>query len=62
MKTRLNSIIRNSFQPQILGNGEAHFVKDQYDIKSNYYEDEIIKMLEFLVNKIFVVSVGQVFQ
>ena len=36
-----------------------HFFSDS---KSKYTEDDIITMLEFLVNNIFVVFVGKVFQ
>ena len=70
LKSRLASIIRNSFifkngnrryKYLVLGHGEAYFVKEHSDYKSKYTEDDIIKMLELLVD-IFVVFVGKVFQ
>ena len=39
-----------------------YFVKEHSDSKSKYTEDHIINMLEFLVDKSFVVRVGNVFQ
>ena len=59
LKSRLASIIRNTFIFQkgnhrykylVLGHGEA------------YFEDDIIKILEFLVDNIFVVLAGKIFQ
>ena len=41
---------------------ESSFVKEHSDSKSKYSEDDIIKMLEFLVDNIFVVFAGKVFQ
>ena len=41
---------------------ETYFVKEHSDSKSKYSEDDIIKMLEFLVDNIFVVFAGKVFQ
>ena len=38
------------------------FVKEHSDSKSKYTEEDIIKMLEFLVDNIFVVSAEKVFQ
>ena len=70
LKSRLASIIRNSFifkngnrryKYLVLGHGEVYFVKEHSDSKSKYTEDDIIKMLELLVD-IFVVFVGKVFQ
>ena len=71
LKSRLASIIRNSFifkngnhsyKYQVLGHKEAYFVKEHSDSKNKYSEDVIIKMLEFLVDNIFVVFAGKVFQ
>ena len=39
-----------------------YFVKEHFDSKHKYSEDDIIKMLEFLVDNISVVFVGKVFQ
>ena len=68
---RLASIIRNSFMFKngnrrykylVLGHEESYFVKEHSDSKHKYSEDDIIKMLEFLVDNIFVVFAGKVFQ
>ena len=37
-------------------------MKEQSDSKNKYSEDDIIQMLEFLVDNIFVVFAGKVFQ
>ena len=39
-----------------------YFVKEHSDSKSKYSQDDIVKMLEFLVDTIFVVFAGNVFQ
>ena len=39
-----------------------YFVKEHSDSKNKYTEDDIINMLEFLVDNIFVVFGGKVFQ
>ena len=71
LKDRLTSIIRNAFMFKngnrrykylVLGHEETYFVKEHSDSKSKYSEDDIIKMLEFLVDNIFVVFAGKVFQ
>ena len=71
LKSRLASIIRNSFMFKngnrrykylVLGHEESYFVKEHSDSKHKYSEDDIIKMLEFLVDNIFVVFAGKVFQ
>ena len=71
LKDRLTSIIRNAFifkigksryKYLVLGHEETYFVKEHSDSKNKYSEDDIIKMLEFLVDNIFVVFAGEVFQ
>ena len=37
-------------------------MKEHYDSKNKYSEDDIIKMLEFLVGNIFMVFAGKVFK
>ena len=37
-------------------------MKEHSDSKSKYTEEDVIKMLEFLVDNIFVVFAGKVFQ
>ena len=71
LKSRLVSIIRNSFifkndnrryKYLVLGHEEAYFVNEHSDSKNKYSEDDIIKMIEFLVDNIFVVFAGKIFQ
>ena len=71
LKSRLASIIRNSFMFKngnrrykylVLGHEKSYFVKEHSDSKQKYSEDDIIKMLEFLLDNIFVVFAGKVFQ
>ena len=45
-----------------MGHEESYFVKEHSDSKYKYSEDDIIKMLEFVVGNIFVVFAGKVFQ
>ena len=46
----------------VLGREGPYFVKEHSDLRSKYTEEDIIKMLEFLVNNIFVVFAGKVFK
>ena len=73
LKDRLASIIRNAFIFKngnrrykylvlAIGHEETYFVKEHSDSKIKYFEDDIIKMLELLVDNIFVVFAGKVFQ
>ena len=70
-KRYFTSIIRNAFifkngnrryKYLVLGHEETYFVKEHSDSKNKYSEDDIIKMLELLVDNIFVVFAGKVFQ
>ena len=71
LKSRLATLIRNSFLHKngnrrykylVLGREGLYFVKEHSDSKNKYIEEDIIKMLEFLVDNIFVVFAGKVFQ
>ena len=71
LKSRLATIIRNSFihkngnrryKFRVLGREGPYFVKEHSDSKNKYTEDDIINMLEFLVDNIFVVFGGKVYQ
>ena len=71
LKSRLANIIRNSFIHKyvnrkykflVLGREVPYFVKEHSDSKNKNTEDDIINMLEFLVDSIFVVLGGNVFQ
>ena len=46
----------------VLGRDKSYFVKDHSDSKQKFTEDEIISMLEFLIDNIFVMFGGRVFQ
>ena len=46
----------------VLGREGPYYVKEHSDSKSKYTEEDIIMMLEFLVDNIFVVFAGKVFQ
>ena len=46
----------------VLGRKGPYFVKEHSDSKHKYTEDDIINMLDFLVDNIFVVFGGKVFQ
>ena len=68
LKSRLSTIIRNSFFHKngnrrykylVLGREGTYFVKEHSDSKSKYTEEDIINMLEFLVDIIFVVFAGK---
>ena len=71
LKSRLATIIRNSFIHKngnrrykflVLGREGPYFVKEHSDSKNKYTEDDIVNVLEFLVDNIFVVFGGKVFQ
>ena len=71
LKSRLATIIRNSWMHKngnrrheflVLGRKGPYFVKEHLDSKNKYTEDDIVNMLEFLVDNIFVVFGGKVFQ
>ena len=64
LKSRLATITRNSFIHEngnrrykflVLGREGPYFVKEHSDSKHKYTEDDIVNMLEFLVDNIFVV-------
>ena len=71
IENKLTSIIRNAFifkngnrryKYLASGHDETYFVKEHSDSKNKLSEDDIIKMLEFLVDSIFLVFAGKVFQ
>ena len=71
LKSRLATIIRNSFVHKngnqrdkylVLGREGPYFVREHSDSKSKYTKEDIIRMLEFLVDNIFVVFAEKVFQ
>ena len=46
----------------VLGREGPYFVSEHSDSKSKYTEEDIVRMIEFLVDNIFVVFTGKVFQ
>ena len=46
----------------VLGHDETYFLKENSDSKNKYSEDDIIKILEFLVDNILVILAGKVFK
>ena len=69
LKNRLTSIIRNAFifknrryKYLVFRHKETYFVNEHSSSKIKYSEDDIIKMLEFLVDIFFVIFAGKVFQ
>ena len=71
LKSMQATIIRNSsinknrnrrYQYLVLGRDGPYFVREHSDSKSKYTEEDIIRMLEFLVDNILVVFAGKVFQ
>ena len=46
----------------VIGREDTYFVKEHSDSNKKYTEDDIIRMLEFLIDNIFVVFGGTVFQ
>ena len=56
------SLFRHFGASLFIGREGPYFVKEHSDSKNTYTEDDIINMLEFLVDNIFVVFGGKVFQ
>ena len=46
----------------VVGYKSTYFVKDHSDAKNKYTEDDIVRMIEFLIDNIFVESGGVIFQ
>ena len=62
---RVHLMLKNGnrrYKYLVLGHEESYFVKEHSDSKNKYSEDDIIKMLEFLVDNIVVVFARKVFQ
>ena len=71
LKTRLKSLIKQCFFYKngkrrykflVLRGDSGYFVQEHTESNKKYTEDDIIKMLEFLIDNIFVMFGGQVFQ
>ena len=46
----------------VLGSNKSYFVKNHYDSNKKFSETDIIKLLDFLIDNIFVTFGGRVFQ
>ena len=71
LKERLANIISNAFTSKngnrkykfiVVNYDKTYFVKEKSDSKNKYTETDIIQMLNFLIDNIFVVFGGKVFQ
>ena len=71
LKSRLAELIRNAFRFNngkkryeyiVVGYKSTYFVKDHSEAKNKYTEDDIVIMIEFLIDNIFVESGGVIFQ
>ena len=71
LKSRLAELIRNAFRFKngkkryeyiVVGYKSTYFVKDHSEAKNKYTEDDIVRMIEFLIDNIFVESGGVIFQ
>ena len=71
LKSRLAELIRNAFRFKngkkryeyiVVGYKSTYFVKNHSESKHKYTEDDIVRMIEFLIDNIFVESGGVIFQ
>ena len=71
LKDKLSELVRLCFMKKngqrrykylVLGRDKPYFVKFHTDSTKKYTEDDIIRMLEFLIDNIYVVFGGRVFQ
>ena len=70
LKSRLSELIRNEFKCKdgkkryeyiVVGYDSTYFVKNTSNEKNKYTEDDIVRMLDFLIDKIFVECRGVIF-
>ena len=70
LKSRLTELIRNAFRFKngkkryeyiVVGYKSTYFVKDHSEAKHKYTEDDIVRMLEFLLDNIFLESGDVIF-
>ena len=71
MKSKLKAIInqcffhkngKRQFQYVVIGYKDTYFVRDHSDAPQKYSDADIIKMLEYLIDNIFVEFGGRIFQ
>ena len=71
LKARLSELIKNAFKCKngkkryeyiVVGHNSTYFVKNTSNAKYKYTEDDIVRMLDFLIDNIFVECGGVIFQ
>ena len=71
LKTRLSELIKNAFRCKngkkrfeyiVVGHKSTYFVTNTSNAKNKYTEDDIVRILEFLIDNIFVECGGVIFQ
>ena len=71
LKARLSELIKNAFKCKngkkryeyiVVGHNSTYFVKNTSNAKNKYTEDDIVRMLDFFIDNIFVECGGAIFQ
>jgi len=71
LKSRLKDLVTNSFRAKsgkrrysyiVIHGLKAYFVKDHTNSKTKYTEHDIVNMINFLINNIFIEFGGRIFQ
>ena len=71
LKARLFELIKNAFKCKngkkryeyiVVGHNSTYFVKNTSNAKNKYTEDDIVRMLDFLIDNIFVECGGVIFE
>ena len=71
LKARLSELIKNAFRCKngikrfeyiVVGHESTYFVTNTSNAKNKYTEDDIVRMLDFLIDNIFVECGGVIFQ
>ena len=71
LKARLSELIKNAFRCKngkkrfeyiVVGHKSTYFVTNTSNAKNKYTEDDIVRMLEFLIDNIFIECGGVIFQ
>ena len=70
IKARLSELIKNAFKYKngkkryeyiVVGNNSTYFVRNTSKAKNKYTEDDIVRMIDFLIDNIFVECGGVIF-
>ena len=71
LKARLSELIKNAFKYEngkkryeyiVVGHDSTYFVKNTSNAKNIYTEDDIVRMIDFLIDNIIVECGGVIFQ